>query len=209
MVRQILRGSMMIAVLITAFVSPATAQAGFELGPFLAYYRPIGTFDPTSAHAVTLPSHPSDKAGPALGVRGRVWGNGKVGVEFQVAEAWSTLGQVVPPGGPIGPTSVRVLAFAAQGLYKVASAERLQTWLSAGGGIVRHGGDSYGRFGSPTSLAGTFGFGSNIRLRGRLNAVLGLTTYVYYLEVRDSSNTLQHGMQVDPTFQAGLTWGWR
>jgi hypothetical protein len=198
-----------VLVLTHAFVSPATAQARFEVGPLFAYYRPVGTFDPTAASSVTLPARPSDKAGAALGVRGRVWLPNHIGVEFQAAEAWSSVGLVFTPAGPIGPTSVTVLTLAAQGLYEVASAETCQFWLSAGGGLVRHDGDSYGRYGSPTPLAATLGFGSNIRLQGRLNAVLGLTTYLYFLEVRSSGTTLQRGFQVDPLLQAGLTWGWR
>ena len=103
---------------------------------------------------------------------------------------------------------VMQLSMAAMGLYEVASSERTKFWLGAGRGLVRHGGDSYGSYGSPTSLAGTVGIGSNIRVRGRVSAALGLTTYLYFLEVIDSRNTLQRGFQVDPLVQAGLVWVW-
>jgi hypothetical protein len=198
-----------VIVLTLAVVSTVNAQVRCEIAPFVAYYRPIGTFWPTSVSAVTLPARPSDKAGPALGVQARVWWPDHFGVEVQVAEAWSSVPQSLTPAGPRGPTSVTVLTLAAQGLYEVASSERLQLWLGAGGGLVRHGGDSYASYGSPASLAGTLSVGSNILLWRRLSAELGTTTYLYFLEVTGSGNTLQRGFQVDPLFHAGLTWAWR
>lgn len=203
-----IRGAAALLALIVAFPSTASAQVRYELGPFVAYYRPAGTFGPTSVYSVTLPARPSDKAGPALGVRGRMWMPNRYGVEVQVARAFSTVGQVFTPAGPRGPTSVRVLSVAVLGLYEVTSTERVLLWLGAGGGLVRHGGDSYGSYGSPESVAGATGIGCDIRLRGRLSAALGLTTYVYLLDVRDSRNTLQFRFQVDPLVQVGLVWAW-
>jgi hypothetical protein len=202
--------SLAIAVFLTpSVVGVATAQVRFEVGPVLGYYRPLGSFWPTATYAVTLPRRPSDKSGPALGARGRVWLSSRGGVELQVAQAWSTTPQVFTPAGPHGPKSVRVLTVATQGLYEVLSVEPFHLWLSAGGGLVRHGGSSYAAYDSPTRLAGTLGLGSGLRLHGGLSAELGLTDSFYFLDVRtDDGTSVQRGLQVDPVVHVGLTWGW-
>ena len=140
---------------------------------------------------------------------GRVWSaDGRFGLELQASQAHSTAPQVFTPGGPVGPASVRILTVAAQGLFEVLSVETFRSWLSAGGGLVRHGGEAYAPYDSPMQVAGTLGLGSRLRLHRRLNAVLGLTTFFYYLEVRGRAGTVQHGWQADPMVQLGLTWGW-
>jgi len=199
-----------IAVFLTPFlVSVATAQVRYEVGPVFGYYRPLGSFWPSSVMATSLARRPSDMSGPALGLRGRVWFSSRGAVELQAAQSWSTVPQVITPGGPRGPYSVRVLTVVTQGLYEALSVEPFHLWLSAGGGLVRHGGDSYAAYDSPTGLAGTLGLGCRLRLHGGLSAELGLANYFYFLDVRtDYGTSVQRGLQHDSMVQLGLTWGW-
>jgi hypothetical protein len=209
MVTRVLSG-LAIAVFLTAsLVSVAAAQARYQVGPVVGYYRPIGSYWPTAVYAVGLPQRPSDNSGPVFGVLGRVWLSDRGAVELQAAQAWSTVSQVFTPAGPIGPRSVHVLTVAMQGLFEAVSVERFHFWLSAGGGLVRHGGESYAPFGSPTRPAATLGFGCRLRLHGGLGAELGLTDFLYFLDVRtDAGTSVQRGFQHDPMVRVGLTWGW-
>ena len=95
----------------------------------------------------------------------------------------------------------------AQVLYNFTSSKAYhRIWLSAGLGVVRHGGPAYQPYGSPTSLAGVFGVGSTFPLAHRLNFTAGLTTMVYNLAVVDGAGaTVQAGRQVDLRLQTGIT----
>jgi hypothetical protein len=185
------------------------AQVQVELGPILGYYRPVGSFQSTSATAVTLPARPRDKAGAALGVAGRVWLGHRFGLEVQVASARSSVPASVPPGGPVGPTPVRVLILSAQGTWTLASGPETRFWVGAGAGAVRHGGAAYAPYGSPTDVAGTFGVGTSVRVHGSVRLVVGVATFLYSLDVQSNAGpTLQHGFQVDPLAHLSLAWSW-
>ena len=206
-----LRPRFVILPVITCLVVPVSvAQVRVELGPALAYYRPLGSFDPTTASSVTLPARPGDMASAALGAQGRLWLDRRFGLELAVARASSSVPRTIPPGGPVGPTPVRVSTAAVQGVYAVASGERPRVWIAAGAGVVRHGGAAYAPYDSPTDLAGTFGLGSSFRIHGSLRATLGIITFLYPFEVTSHAGpVLQRGFQVDPLVQAALTWSWR
>jgi hypothetical protein len=194
--------------LVTAGASQAQVQV--ELGPVLGYYRPVGSFQSTSATAVSLPARPRDKAGAALGAAGRVWLGHRFGLEMQVASARSSVPASVPPGGPVGPTPVRVLILSAQGTWALTTGPETHFWVGAGAGIVRHGGAAYAPYESPTDVAGTFGLGTSVRVHGPVRLVVGVTTFLYSLSVESSAGpTLQHGFQVDPLAHLSLVWRWR
>jgi len=192
-----------------ATAGTSRAQVQVELGPVLGYYRPVGSFQSTSATAVTLPARPRDKAGAALGAAGRVWLGHRFGLEVQVASARSSVPASVPPGGSVGPTPVRVLIGSAQGTWILASGPGTRFWVGAGAGIVRHGGAAYASYESTTDVAGTFGLGTSLRIHGPVRLVAGVTTFLYSFDVQSNGGpTLQHGFQVDLLAHLSLAWSW-
>lgn len=187
----------------------STAQVRAEFGPIIGYCRPVGSFESTSASAVTLPAHPSDNAGAALGLEGRLWVGRRFGVELRAANEWSSVPASVPPGGPVGPTAAHVLTLAAQGIWALAVGPKARAWVGAGVGLMRHGGSANAPYGSPTNVAGTIGLGSSIRVHDPIRAVLGVTTYLYSLNVQSALGpTLERGCQVDPLVHLGMVWSW-
>ena len=75
---------------------------------------------------------------------------------------------------------------------------------------MRHGGAAYAPYGAPAQLATALGLGSAIPIGLHLNATVGLTTFLYSIDVSDSAGTsLEHGAQVDPLVHVGLAWSWR
>ena len=131
-----------VLTLAAALPAPAAAQTSFDLGPLVAWYRPMGSFEPASIYSTILPGKPSDLSGLAWGVEGRVWFGRRLGVQLQVAEASSTIGAINTPAGfTSGPTPAQVQFVTAQALYNFyPSPERARLWLNAGTGVVRHGG---------------------------------------------------------------------
>ena len=50
---------------VTAIPTAAIAQTGVEVGPLVALYAPVGTFNPNAGYSTALPSKPSDLGGVA------------------------------------------------------------------------------------------------------------------------------------------------
>lgn len=190
--------------------TPATAQVRFELGPLLALYAPTGSFQPASYYTTSLPNSPSDLTGLAWGGQARLWLARRLGVQLQVAEAFSSVRGVITPAGPRAATPARILTLTTQALYNVYSApEKAHVWLSAGAGLVRHGGAAYAPYGAPSQVTGVLGLGSAIPIRHRLNATLGITMMLYSFDLKDSTGTsLERGFQTDALLHVGLSWGW-
>lgn len=88
---------------------------------------------------MTLPDRPGDNAGTAPGVDARLW-LGRLGVGVLLAQARAEVPLVTPPGGPVGPTPIRVSLVAAQVLYSVLEGPAARIWVTAGGGAAHHGG---------------------------------------------------------------------
>ena len=199
------------ALVITAVQpAPVAAQSRFELGPLVAFYRPAGTFRSAPYYDVVLPNSPRDLAGFAWGAQGRLWLSSRTGVQLQVAQACSNVGGGNTPAGPYPPRQARVLTLSVQGLYNVLPTplgEGSRLWLSAGFGLVRHGGSAYARYGSPAQLASVVGLGYAKPIARRLTATLGLSTSLYYIDVSDNNGTsIEHGFQADGLLHAGLIW---
>jgi hypothetical protein len=189
---------------VPALARQAHAQLRLEVGPTLGHYRPVGSFDSTEVTSVTLPARPRDAAGTALGIESRLW-RGRVGFGLLFARARSEVPPALPPGGPLGPTSVRVSFFAAQVALEVTGSSRTRFWIGGGAGAVRHGGEAYSRFDSMTDLAGTLTGGASIVIYGPLRIGVTLTTFLYSFEVGDSAaGTLQRGFQIDPLGNLGV-----
>jgi len=135
--------------------SPIEGQVNFEVGPVLAYYRPVGNFRNVPVHSVRLPRTPQELSGIALGGEARAWVTGRIGIQLQGAVASSTVGKVTTPGGVFGPTSARVLMGAVQALSSVLPVDgRVSLWVSGGPGLVHHGGDTKRTFSCTSGLAG-------------------------------------------------------
>ena len=199
-----------LTALTVTLAGPAAAQTRLEVGALLGLYAPASSFQPASYYSTALPNSPSDLAGLAWGGQGRLWLSLRFGMQLQVASASSNVGGGNTPGGPAPATPARVLTTSAQLAYKLlAPANGAQVWCSAGPGLVRHGGPAYSRYGSPTQFATAFGLGSAVPISSRLSADFGLTTFLYNLDVSDSTGaSLEHGFQVDPLLHAGITLHW-
>lgn len=201
--------SLVVAPIVGSAV-PLHAQVSFDIGPLVAYYRPLGDFDPVSIQSTALPNAPSDLSALAWGGEahltfGRRWGAGA-----QVSFTQSTVPQVIAPGGPRGPTGAQVIAAAVQAEYDVSPApEKYRLWFGAGPGLVRHGGDAYERYGSPTDIAGVVGIGLTIPIAAHLRFAVGATTLLYSLDVKEGGAnplSLEHGFQTDALVHVGVRW---
>ena len=142
-------------------LSPADGQTVVELGPVVGLYAPVGTLS-RDVHPLDLPSKASQLAAVAWGVQGRLWLSRRLGAQILVAVASSRFGGFVAitPGGlfTVPQSHARIVTLAAEALWRpVAAISPL--WLSAGAGIVRHGG-AYAPYGSPSPLAASVGLGS-------------------------------------------------
>ena len=190
--------------------TPLPAQSRIEVGPLLALYAPASHFQPAPYYSTALPNSPSDLTGVAWGGQGRIWFTPRFGLQLQAASASSTVGGGATPGGFFPGTTARVFTASAQGLWApFATPRNVQLWLSAGAGLVRHGGRAYERYGSPVQLATALGFGVSLPFGSHLAANLGVSTLLYNIDVSDSTGTsLEHGLQVDPLFHAGISLRW-
>jgi len=197
-------------ITLLVLAAPLPAQSRIEVGPLLALCAPASDFQPAPYYSTALPHSPSDLMGVAWGGQGRVWLTPRFGVQFQIASASSTVGGGSTPGGSFPGTPARVLTTSAQVLWGLsATPHDAQLWLSTGAGLVRHGGKAYQRYGSPVQLATALGFGAALPLGSHLAADLGVATFLYNIDVSDSTGTsLEHGLQVDLLFHAGVSLLW-
>ncbi len=187
--------------------STAEAQAAIEIGPLGSVYAPVGGFDPNAVSSTALPSRPSDLRGLAWGGAARLLLGRRWGVQVVVATAASRFGGgLATPGGFVtSATSARVVALAAQAVYRPAGAY-LPLWLGAGLGTVRHGGDAYASYGSPSPLAATLAAGLDARLGRQLTATLGVTSFFYSLDFSDGHVAINDGRQADLLVYLTVAW---
>jgi hypothetical protein len=185
----------------------ADAQIRLDVGPFLAYYAPLGTFQPVDGGS-NLPSHPSDLSAVALGGHVIVWPAQRFGVQLQTASASTeALGGGITPDGYFPGQSADVVTASAEVLFNLFNPRRKdRLWVGAGPGLVEHGGALYAGVSAPTQLATAAEVGAAISVGRNLDLDLGLTTYFYKMLASAYGNTLEHGPQVDPLFRVGLSW---
>ena len=198
------------------FAVPLYAQSTFELIPFVAYYRPTGSFGPTVETATWLPTTPSDLSAIAWGVEARSWGGGRLGISLKAALATSTMNRQVPP--PVGSVAVagstdriaaQILVVTVQAQYDLSPrVGDYHAWIGAGPALVRHGGDVYAAFGPAVDYGGALGVGMDFRVSRQLRATLGAESLLYQLCVVNASsgNTVERGFQIDLLLRAGLSW---
>ena len=191
--------------------SATAAQTRVEVGPILGLYAPLGSFGPAVYYSTALPNDPADLSGVAVGGQARWWVTPRVGLQADATVAFSRVGGGPTPIGVLPATAARVFTGSAQVLYSVlVGGDRRRIWVSAGAGVVRHGGAAYRPYGSPIQLAGAFGIGSTFPLGRKLSVLAGATALLYQLNVRDSVGTsLEHGTQFDARLQTGISWTWR
>ncbi len=203
--------SVVAVALATLLAAAASAQARVEVGPLVAVYTPLSGFHPAPYYTTRLPNSPGDLSGLAWGGEARVWFTQRAGLQLQIASASSMVAGGQTPGGPVPSTPASVLTASVQALYNVVpTPHRARLWIGGGLGVVRHGGAAYAPYGAPAQLATALGLGSVIPIGRHLNATVGLTTFLYSIDVSDSAGTsLEHGAQVDPILHAGLAWSWR
>jgi len=202
-------------VAVVAVPGALRAQAALELGPFIGVYAPVGSLG-TPNEQGPLPTKASDLRALAWGAVGRLWFNARLAIELQGAVAASQFGGgeylvcgIVPSGCSLTPPKeARVVTLAAQVLYR-PSPIGFPVWFSAGAGVVQHGGAAYANagIGAPRRLAGALGFGLDQHLGRRLTATLGVTTFIYSLEVDDGfGGSVMHGLHSDVLARLALAW---
>lgn len=199
----------LVGILACALAIPAAAsgQRVFEIGPLVAFYTPLSTYDHTANFfRVGTPERPSDNRGVAWGGDARYWANPRLGVQLQAATSTVEHPPVFTPAATVIVTSTHMSSVTAQAVYALSPAStRNRFWVSAGGGLIRHAGTSYEPYGSPTHAAGALGFGSTIALSHGLGASLGVTSLLYRWDLSDSRGLYQRGFQTDMLAHAGLT----
>ena len=205
-----------LALLVIAAVAvpaDAAAQVRLEVGPVFGGYIPAGSLRPADQFSPTLPTAPGDLGALAWGIEGRLWLGPRTGIEFLGVVARSRFGGgLVPPCGQVpsicgaasAPNHATIAVGTAQVMFRPAARGPLT--VSAGFGLVRHGGDAYASFNAPTPLAAVGGLVLDLPLARRLNATLGVTALVYSLDVRDPLGSYQRGTQVDLVPHLSLTW---
>ena len=205
-----------LALLLVAAVAvpvDAAAQARLEVGPVFGGYIPVASYGPSNAFSTSLPAKPGDLGAVAWGAEARLWLTRRIGIGFLGAVATSRFGGglvvpcMSPPAvcSPTPPNHAVIATGAAQVLFRPAARGPLT--VSAGFGLVRHGGDAYESFNAPTPLAGVCGVGLDLPLARNLRAALGVTALIYGLDVRDwQGMRFEHGTQMDLLPHLSLTW---
>jgi len=186
------------SIAVAALAEPAPAQTRVDFGPVAGLFLPL--LDPGR-----------DLWGPAGGLQGRLWVRPRFGAQLQVTWAYSRVGGGPNPGGyDIPSISALVMTATAQAIYRVPLAPRGDlVWFGGGVGLVRREGHAYASYGDPMQFAPTLSVGRAVPIGGRLCAIVGLTTALYWLDIRDSTGmSYERGFQVDPLFHVALSWGW-
>jgi len=193
-----------------AVPTPATGQASVEVGPFVAIYAPVGNFGSSDVVSTALPTRPGYLGGLAWGAEGRLWLNARVGIQLQGAVATSRFGGGVntPAGFTTTPKDAQVVTLTAQVVYRPLRSS-FPLLVSAGAGVVRHGGEAYSwpalRGLSPVAVA--LGLGCDLHIGRWLTATLGVTTLLYSLDVHDDfGQRFERGFQADLLPHVTLAW---
>jgi hypothetical protein len=188
----------------------AHAQIRVDVGPLVAIYAPLGSFQSEQVHSSSLPGSPGDLWGLALGGHVTVWPAQRFGVQLQAASAWSKpFAGGFTPGGYVPSQSAEVVTVSAEVLYNLVSPrQKNRLWLGVGPGLVEHKGAGYTAIGvsAPSQMATVAEVGAAISEGRNLDLNLGVTMFFYNIMVSAFGNTLEQGTQVDPLFHVGLSW---
>jgi hypothetical protein len=187
---------------------------GAALEVFVGYYRPFGRFDPGSvAAAGVLPEEPSDLSAIAWGATGHIVARNRLGFAAQLAATINSRVQSypTPDGRQHGPTDATVTMGLVQAQFDVSPRpQAYHVWLNAGPGFVRHSGDSYRDFGSPTSLAAAIGATITVPIAEHWQLIADATTLFYAFQLPTPSYligvNMERGNQRDAMLHVGFGW---
>jgi len=201
------------AVLVAACASRSAAQEQLEIGATVGYYSPMGSFQPVQLYSTDLPRSPNSLSGTAFGGDLRLWFAPRVGLELAGSTIASSVGGGSTPNGVRPSVPARVTEGTAELLFRVTGdATRTRVWIGAGTAAIWHGGVAYRDFENAMSLGSVIGLGSAFRIRGGLNANIGVSTLIYILDIHGStlSDTAveERGTQSDMMLRTGVSYSW-
>lgn len=203
------------AIVLLLSGTPLAGQVSFEVGPIGGLYRPTAGFVHGAVSYLSLPGTPQDLRSSAWGGEGRIWFGRRFGGQIQLLSAKSHLGPLIAPVGTSNVVSVHVTTFSLQALINVLGRDDgYRVWVSAGPGLVHHGGESYEAVGAQTDLAAAGGIGGSYPILGSLRATAGANMVFYSynvampVELRANGASVQSGAQRDALFHIGLNWAW-
>jgi hypothetical protein len=136
--------------------SPLAAQA-LELGATFGWYQPLSGFTVGPIESTDLPERASDLRGVAWGAEARVPVRRRAGFGAIFATATSSVPGCLCPGGSLPSTGERVSLLAGEGLYRIPIGGPNEVSVGLGPAVIQHGGEGYGRYGSPKSWGGIGG----------------------------------------------------
>jgi hypothetical protein len=194
--------------------STAVAQTPrLEVEPIVGYYRPLGHFVDKYIFATNLPDAPQDLSGVAYGLELRSWFRSRWGASLGAVVRPGEIPETSTPGGPRGPYAFLVQMVNAQALYNVAGSPNVHhTWVSAGVGLVRHGGVAYAPYETRTEIAGAFGVARERRVSSHLGLTVGANLSVYEHDIplppvaAKNPGRLEHGLQEDLLLHIGISY---
>jgi hypothetical protein len=192
-----------VAVSIATIGPACQAQVTLGLEPVGSYYLPLGYFRPADLFSTALPRRPSDLRGPAWGGNIQLTFQRRFAIEGLAQTTTHTLPSCLCPGGPTGPSSVRVRIAALVAQYDLSIQPRYDLWASLGPAIIRHSGRGYEQPDSPVSWGGEVGLELAIRLSSHWQLVTGATGIGYSFNVDFPP---QHGPQLDALLSLGVRW---
>ena len=196
------------ALLVMAAGTRASIGAqSIELGGLFGWYQPLADFRFGSIQSTDLPASARDLHGIAWGGDARLALGKRAAVEAIVESATSTTPGCACPGGYIlPPTTERVTLAAVEGLYRVPLGGTNEFSFGGGPAMIQHGGDGYGRYGSPKSWGGVGSVEIGHAVNSHLEAaarVLG-AAYSFRLDFPPQS-----GPQFDLLVSLGVRWRFR
>jgi hypothetical protein len=199
----------------TMLTASLGAQTSVSVEPLVGYYRPLGHFESAPVDVRPLPSQPQGLSALAFGGEARAWFNGWLGASIEASIAPSHTAAPPPPTEGTGTSAMdaRVETVVAQALVSLPPSLHEHLWMSAGLGAVRHAGESYATYGSPTEVAGALGVGASADVNEHVALTGGVTLLGYMLNVpmpaalrQTYAGSIERGRQVDATFRVGVEW---
>jgi hypothetical protein len=183
------------------------AAQSVELGASFGWYQPLWGFRLGPIASTDLPQHANDLRGIAWGAEARVPVRDRFGVEAVFTTAASTVPGCLCPGGYIlPPTGERVNLAAVEGLYRIPIGGRNEVSFGLGPAMIQHGGEGYGRYGSPKSWGGLGGIEVSHSLTSHVEAAARAlaAAYSFHLDFPPQS-----GPQLDLVISLSIRWRFR
>jgi hypothetical protein len=191
-----------------AFAIPAIAHAqlALEVEPTVGAYSPRGSYEHAAAFfRVGTPDAPSENAGTAYGASARLWLTRIFGIQLEEFTSSADHPSVAVPSGGVVATSTRVRAMTVQALFRSTLPTRLQLWLSAGAGTIRHSGSAYAPYGSPSHGTLALGGGAAVPIWRGISVTGGVDDLSYDWKIGNSLGVYQTGSENDLVARIGVS----